>query len=391
MVIDYACGNEDFRSEQRALCLREQDAILCITGSGDRALNLLHGVKFPVKMVCCDKNIAQNRLFRLKLTALLHVANNDEYLKFMGIVPADPTERTRIYLSSMEAHESSSMEAHESSSMAGATLKAALADGAAFSGRLERFSRATAAITRGIVGGRNLQSILRSTSVAEQKEAYSTWRDQHKAKARFLFSLFNAGTFLLQNIPGLSPPFGTVTIPKPAGEIYNRFAKGLARHLISESITGSLLICGQPVGNAIPPYLREDTLNELRTSARLCNFTSVTADVIEYLESSQVSTFDAFSMSDCLSYLPNSQVPRLFRAVLKRARNGARFLFRQFLTKHDVPQEYAKNFLRDPVLERELLDEDTSFLYTFCAGVIQKEGAGGEIKETCMTGDEEEK
>ena len=366
MVIDYACGNEDIRSEQRALSLKEQDTVLCITGSGDRALNLLHGVTFPVKMVCCDKNAAQNALFCLKLLALLQVTNNTEYLKIMGMVPSDSAERTRIYSSSIKG--CGSIGGAESK-----VLRAAMVHGAAFCGRLERFSRATAAFARGIMGKKTLHSILRSTSIIEQEEIYQTWRAKHKMKARFLFLVYNAGAFLLQRLPGLTPPFGTVTISEPAREIQNRFAKGLVHHHISESITSTLLLCGKPIGNATPPYLREEVLDGLRESVHRCDFTLVAADVIEFLESSQDETFDVFSMSDCLSYLPNSEdVTRLFRAMLTRARNGARFLFRQFLTEHDIPREYANHFVRDPVLEGNLSDGDTSFLYTFCAGVIQK-------------------
>lgn len=365
MVIDYACGNEDFRSERRALRLKERDTILCITGSGDRALDLLYGVKFPVKMVCCDKNNSQNALLALKLLALLQVTDNTKYLKFMGMIPADTTERTEIYSSSMVGHESAGN--HRK------VLKAALSYGAAFCGRLERFSCATATITRWIMGRRTLQSILQSITVTEQKEVYLAWQTRHKAKARFLYSVFSAGALFLQHIPGLTPPFGSVAITKPAKEIQNRFVRGLSQHLISESITGTLLLCGQPSGNAIPPYLREEVLPELRMSVRLCEFDLVTADVIHLLESSEDETFDVFSMSDCLSYLPNRRdVPRLFQAMLRRARNGARFLFRQFLTDYEVPKEFCRHFLRDPVLEEELLDKDTSFLYTFCAGVIHK-------------------
>ena len=39
--LSYSFGNEDWRTEKRALGIRPHDQVLCITASGDRPLNLL--------------------------------------------------------------------------------------------------------------------------------------------------------------------------------------------------------------------------------------------------------------------------------------------------------------------------------------------------------------
>lgn len=40
--LSYSIGNEDWKTEQKALQITPEDRILCVTASGDRPLNLLY-------------------------------------------------------------------------------------------------------------------------------------------------------------------------------------------------------------------------------------------------------------------------------------------------------------------------------------------------------------
>jgi S-adenosylmethionine-diacylglycerol 3-amino-3-carboxypropyl transferase len=67
-TLNYASCNEDWRSEWDALKITSDDRILCITGSGDRPLNLLF--QGPGKVIAMDLNPVQNHLLRLKVAAM---------------------------------------------------------------------------------------------------------------------------------------------------------------------------------------------------------------------------------------------------------------------------------------------------------------------------------
>ena len=82
--LSYSIGNEDWRTEERALNLQPQDEVLCITASGDRPLNLC--MRPCKRLVCVDANPIQNLLLELKL-ASLKALEFPEYLRFLGAKP----------------------------------------------------------------------------------------------------------------------------------------------------------------------------------------------------------------------------------------------------------------------------------------------------------------
>ena len=59
-TLNYASCNEDWRSEWDALEIKPNDRVLCITGSGDRPLNLL--LQNPKDVIAMDLNPIQNNL-----------------------------------------------------------------------------------------------------------------------------------------------------------------------------------------------------------------------------------------------------------------------------------------------------------------------------------------
>lgn len=82
--LSYSFGNEDWRTEQKALQLTAKDSVLCITASGDRALNLLSSP--CASMTAIDANPIQNALLDLKKAALGSLGY-DEYVAFLGLRP----------------------------------------------------------------------------------------------------------------------------------------------------------------------------------------------------------------------------------------------------------------------------------------------------------------
>ncbi|MCL4475208.1 MAG: BtaA family protein, partial [Nitrospirae bacterium] len=90
-TLNYSSSNEDGRSEIKALGIKGQDSVLCITGSGARPLDLLTQV--PKEIVSVDFNPCQNFLLELKMESI-RCLDYEEFLQFIGVRPC----RTRGYL-----------------------------------------------------------------------------------------------------------------------------------------------------------------------------------------------------------------------------------------------------------------------------------------------------
>ena len=81
-TLNYSSCNEDWETERRALQIRQGDRLLCVTGSGDRPLNLL--LDNPARIVAIDLNENQTRLLRLKAEAMRRFTY-DEYVELLGL------------------------------------------------------------------------------------------------------------------------------------------------------------------------------------------------------------------------------------------------------------------------------------------------------------------
>ena len=81
--LNYASVNEDWRTEATALRPAAGDTALCVTGSGDRPLDLL--AVAPMKVLAIDRNAAQTHLLRLKVAAL-SVFPFGDYAAFLNVI-----------------------------------------------------------------------------------------------------------------------------------------------------------------------------------------------------------------------------------------------------------------------------------------------------------------
>src|SRR4029453_10196193 len=81
-TLNYASVNEDWRTEAEALRVGSSDSVLCVTGGGDRPLNLL--ALDPARVVAIDLNPAQNHLLTLKVAAMRRLPF-EEYAAFLGL------------------------------------------------------------------------------------------------------------------------------------------------------------------------------------------------------------------------------------------------------------------------------------------------------------------
>lgn len=377
MAIHYSLGNEDVRSELTALRPAEDDLILCIGGSGDRVVGLLSGDHSPGRILCVDNNPAQLDLCRVKMAALTSL-ETDVYLKFMGIRPMDSSSRAVVYKDYVRDH--IPPEFHQR--VERTVIAAGCRFGLALFGRLERTAKVSASISRAILGGPRVNELLESPNPAAWVRH---WAKCHFVRAALVNAALTAGLWASRSLPVLLPPLGHVTVDGSAlRTLKDRLTSTTRSHRLSQSITASLFLCGSPTPSALPPYLREERLPDIRRALESCQVSLIEADVVEVLESTS-EVFDAFSLSDCISYMREDKVRSLFEGIIHRSRCGSRFVLRQFLTQYDIPGDLAAYLMRDPALEQQLMREDTSFIYTFMAGTVHPPSCGGGLRRCCAT------
>jgi S-adenosylmethionine-diacylglycerol 3-amino-3-carboxypropyl transferase len=352
--LSYSLGNEDWRTERRALSIGPEDCVLCITGSGDRSLHVL--LEDCKEVISIDANKAQNFLLELKIAALKEL-DFDNYLSFLGIT--DDSER-------LACLDRLATKIHPEASSYWLNNKEMIRKGIIYQGTLERVLRQISRWVRFTRGGK-VKKLYEFTQLEEQKEFIRTHWDNYwwKKSLNFFLSPFLIKVF---KDPGL---FFNVDPSIHVGNyIHQRLHGCLTRFLTKESFLISMLLRGDVPKDALPPYLTKHGTQIIKN--RLDRVKVENAEIVSYLESTEENKFDCFSISDVASYLNSEDFNKLAHAIYRTAKPGARFSIRQVMTNHQIPPELEPFFQRDLFLEDLLQQEDRCFIYRFMAGKIIK-------------------
>lgn len=353
-TLNYASVNEDWRTEADALRLAGGERVLCVTGSGDRPLDLLPGD--PVGVVAIDLNPAQNHLLALKMAALDEL-EYPEYSAFLGLRDAPGAWRVETWRRLRHALSSecrSFWREHE----------AAIRAGVIYQGRWERHYRRLASLAR-LLRPRLIDTLFSFDDIGEQRdfvrERWDTafWRAVWLVACHPLVSRYFFG----------DPAFYSHVAVSPGRILYDRMLATLERHLARENFMVGLVLNGRLPEGDLPPYLTEEGHALIRY--RLDRVELVTADVVEFLHGSGAGRFHAFSLSDVPSFLSREAFRRLVEGVVRCAEPRARVCVRQFLTRYDVPDDLANRLERESRLEARLTAEDRAFAYDFIVGTVR--------------------
>lgn len=125
----------------------------------------------------------------------------------------------------------------------------------------------------------------------------------------------------------------------------------------------SLVLRGRLPEGDLPPYLSPDGYRVIRS--RLDRLHIVTEDVIHHMQCARKGAFTRFSLSDVPSFLSRDGFERLLAGVIRCAHQDARMVVRQFLTRYQLPEQFASRLIREPRLEARLEAEDRAFVYQF--------------------------
>jgi S-adenosylmethionine-diacylglycerol 3-amino-3-carboxypropyl transferase len=347
-TINYASVNEDWRTEAAALRIGPSDTVLCVTGSGDRPLDLLPHL--PERIVAIDLNPAQNRLLVLKMAAMLQLPF-EEYAAFLGLHTASGEWR-------MEVWRRLRGELPVDSQVFWQSREHMIRAGVLYQGRWERHYRRVSRLAR-LLRGRAIRTLFEFDDIEDQRIfVHAQWDTTWWRKIyRPLCSPFVSRLFF-------GDPAFYAHVAVPVGPVlYERMLASLERYLARENFMISLVLRGRLPQSDLPPYLTPDGYAAIR--GLLGRIDIVTADVVTYLHAQAPGTFSRFSLSDVPSFLTADGFNRMTLGVIGCAAPKARVCIRQFLTRYSLPPHLESRFAREPELETRLAAEDRAFAYEF--------------------------
>lgn len=353
----YSLGNEDWKTEEKALDIKPQDNVLCITASGDRPLNLL--TRQCQTMTCIDANPVQNYLLELKAAAMTALDYN-HYLAFLGATPFK--NRLGLFnqvLPYLPVQAAKFWTGH----------KKMIEKGILYQGTVERLTRIISKIFY-LLRGAKVEKLFAMNNLEEQKEFIRNEWDSYFWRMIFNIALNPLISRFLIKDPGLVNVGSNV---KVGTYIYQRILGSLERDLAKNNPLLSLILKGTVLQDAFSPHLTEAGIKMIEP--RLGSIEVHTADVIHYLESLSGPTFDVFSFSDIVSYMNYPNFVKLLTLMIKTAKPGARFCLRQFLSYYDIPVHLKSHFYRDRRLEAQLERQDNCFVYRFMVGTMAAKAA----------------
>jgi len=350
-TVNYSSVNEDWRTEASALRLGPDDRCLCVTGSGDRPLDLL--AVAPAEVVAIDCVPPQNELLRLKVASLRALSFPD-YAAFLGLQPAPGPWRLDVLADlDLRPETRSYWEAHP----------AAIRSGVLYCGRFERHFRAVSRLARLIRPGFAAR-LLEFTDLKAQRRFVEEGWDAWVWRMAFWMVCHPLAARLVHG----DPAFYAHVQVDPGTALHASIGAGLRRVLARESFMASLVLAGTLAPDDLPPYLTEHGAAVIRE--RLDRLRIVDGDLLAHLRAPEVPAYTRLSLSDVPSYLDEDGFRGLLDAILAGTAPGARVVLRQFLTRYDVPPVLARRLRREPALEARLAVEDRAFAYHFLVAEV---------------------
>lgn len=363
--LSYSFGNEDWNSEYKALKIQPTDRVLCITASGDRALNLLY--KDCAEVVSVDMNKIQNYLLKLKCASLEELSYED-YLSFLFGGPHLEHLMDKIFL-----------RLDDETRVFWQKNRKMLKRGIIYQGKLEIWFKRLSRLIR-LFRGNKIKHLFQIENFEEQQEFVKkhwntrAWKRFHEIMLNPWFTRFVLkDPALYFNVDSSINSIGTY--------IHQRMNQYLMNFPVRNSLVLSFIFKGEVYKEAYSPCMLEEESRTIR--GRLDRLSIHTDNIINFLENSPDNSFDCYSLSDVASYLDEHDFRRLLNEVHRTARKGARFSIRQFMSSQRIPQALEKIFQRDYELEKRLGKEDHCCVYQFTVGHIIR----GSCKTTVFPGE----
>lgn len=356
-AILYTSCDEDSWSELRALELQQDDVVLSITGSGCRTLNLL--VDGPGKVVSVDANPLQSYLLELKLAGIRNFAY-DKFAKFIGLHPSD--DRVELY-DAVRADLSDPARSFWD------VNRHVVRDGVLYSGAHERFYEKYVGQLLRQLRPTKVRQFFQQTSLEDQVRFYDKKWD---TLAWRIASFAASQPWIMKLLLGDPSYFAHVERKGSVGDYLNDSIRELLHnHLASESHLLALIFFGHYLNDdAVPPFLSPKYYDAVRAHADAVEV--VTEPIDTFLLKTPESTFSKYSLSDITGWTKPAHFTRILGDVIRTAKPGGRFCYRNFLSDRQLPRELLDSVTVRDELAVKLRRDDLAFAFTFVVADVEK-------------------
>ncbi|MEO7688793.1 MAG: DUF3419 family protein [Sphingomonas sp.] len=345
--LNFTSSNEDGETELAALAGARR--IICLTGTGTRALDLL--LSDAEDVIALDSNPVQNALLALKVAGM-EMLERADYLAFLGIAPSSRRRETyfgirdRLYPAAREYWD---------------RHPGVIASGVWHAGKWEKLlgwnGRFQALFRR-----RAVRALMEAGSVSEQAELWKRYFTSGPVRS----AVEAVGRDLVWRLV-MREPAGTF-LP-PASEVGKRiesdFERASRSFLFRDSDIATLAMRGRHgAEGALPVHLRAENYDRIR--AGLPRLRPVLGGLSD-LGRLETGECDGFSLSDFGSYCGPGDYAACWQGIMAVAAPDARYCERIFM--NEMPPPYPRIAI-DAGLSERLSDSDRSIIYRIRAGTI---------------------
>lgn len=344
----FAQVREDPRLEIDALAPLEGAKVVVVSSGGCTALSLLAAGAEHVTAV--DLNASQNHLVELKVAAL-RLLTLPEIMSFFGVARGTAERRVRTYRTIrplLSKRTAEFWDHHEE----------LLGRGALACGVSEQFISVVVRVVKLFIHSRRkIERLLSLQSLEEQREFFD--REWNTRRWRLLFpTLLNRWTFNRAYDPAF---FRGVENPSFAAHFRRLIEHALCDVPVrSNYFLHQMLLGTYPnrVADGVPPYLDRTRREVLR--ARLDRLELVDGGYAEYLATQKDSSIDALAISNICEWLDQGGIEQLFEQVVRVAKPGARFCFRNFVGHTEIPERFRDVIAENPQAGADAILRDRS-------------------------------
>lgn len=310
---NYGFCQEDERTEAKALGL-PGGRILSIASGGDMPLSLL--ALGATEVVAVDAHLGQVRLAELKLAAVLAL-EQDEALRFLGFLPATPTER-RAWLERAMAQLPAESRTYWMDQMP------AVLGGAIWAGRYERYLRLLQAILRPFAG-RASRDLCACESLQAQADLFIHRFDGFLLRALFQIA-FTPRVYVGRGIDPQGLQHVSAT-PPPGKEFYAGFRALCVGTPARENPWLHLHLLGHlRDAAAAPAYLTKGGINVVR--ARKDAIAFIHMPVTPYLAAAPSGHFDRFHLSNLPDWMDEAGFEEILELIARKAARPSKLVWR---------------------------------------------------------------
>jgi len=356
---------EDPEIDMEALALGPTDHVVAIASGGCNVMSYL--VAGPAASTAVDLNAHHVALNRLKLAAARHLPDQQSFFRFFG--EADSRANVAAYDSHLRDRLDDATRAYwDRRDWAGRRRIGQFSDNIYRKGLLGWMIGTGHVVAR--LHGRDPRRMLEARSLADQRAIFDT-----ELKPLFASPLVR---WLVKN------PASLYGLGIPPAQYQALLSSAKAGGGMEEVLVARLerLACGFPLeanyfawqafgrryqggAGAVPPYLAAPHFDTVRARAdrvEVCH-----ENFIDHLERLPDASRDAYVLLDAQDWMTDAVLNRLWAAILRTARPGARVIFRTAAEESLLPGRLAPEILArfryDPERCRAWTDRDRSSIY----------------------------